>query len=282
MRHQVAISLGALGDFLLTLPLLRELSQQSPVAVIARSAYRALCPDWLASRPFLAVDGAAGTQLFTPKARFSSPLAGTVAGAVIQVFAAEDNLLRTNLLGHGAHRVVFHPPRPTQPPHIVQRFFATADIAPPADWLSSPTMPAAPAGDALWIHAGSGSPAKSLPLPFLARCAQCWQAETGLPLVVSFGEADLPLRGPLRDAFARAGTAYEELVCPSLGELRTALARRTKRYLGADTGVTHLAAALGKEVLVGFRITDPHIWQPIGNCRVLRPDDFTDTWSTPA
>jgi len=275
MRQQVAISLGALGDFLLTLPLLRELSQRSAVAVIARSAYRALCPDWLAGRPFLAVDGAAGTQLFTPNARFSPPLAGTVAGAVAQVFAAEDDLLRTNLLGNGAHRVVFHAPRPTKPPHIVQRFFTAADIAPPAGWPSSPTMPAAPAGDALWIHAGSGSPAKSLPLPFLARRAQRWRAATGLPVVVSFGEADLMLRGPLRDAFAAAGTAYEELVCPSLGELRAALARRAKRYLGADTGVTHLAAALGKEVLVGFRTTDPDIWRPIGNCRVLRRDELT-------
>ena len=275
MRQQVAISLGALGDFLLTLPLLRELSQRSPVAVIARSAYRALCPDWLADRPFLAVDGTTGTQLFTPNARFSSPLAETVAGAVAQVFAAEDDLLRTNLLRHGAHRVVFHDPRPPKPPHIVQRFFAAADIVPPAGWPSSPTMPAAPAGDALWIHAGSGSPAKSLPLPFLARRAQCWRAETGLPVVISFGEADLMLRGPLRDAFAGAGTIYEELVCPSLGELRAALARRAKRYLGADTGVTHLAAALGKEVLVGFRTTDPDIWQPIGNCRVLRPDELT-------
>lgn len=269
MTRSLAISFGALGDFLLTLPLLRELACGGDVAVLARAAYRALLPDWLESHPFLPVDGSLGTRLFTPGATFPPPLAELVAGADIQVFARADELLRRNLERHGAARLVFHDPRPETPPHIVVRYFAAAGIQPPPGWLEQPAMPADEPGDALWIHAGSGNPAKSLPIPLLAEHAHDWRVQTGQPVLVSFGEADLDRRDPLRQAFARQGIPYKEVLCPSLAELRADIARRARRYLGADTGVSHLSAALGKETIVGYRATDPAVWRPVGNCRVL-------------
>ena len=266
MNRQVAICLGALGDFLLTLPLLRELRT---VAILSRAAYRALLPDWLEDAPFLPIDGALGTRLFTPEAAFPPALAEVVADAEVQIFARSDDLLGHNLRRHGARRLVWHDPRPTAPPHVVARYFANAKIPLPPDWLTTPVMPSDEPGDALWIHAGSGSPAKSLPLPLLVQHAKEWQQETGQPVVVSFGEADLALRAPLRTVFSEAGIGYEEVVCPTLGELRAQLANRARRFLGADTGVAHLAAALGKDVTVGFRTTDPAIWRPIGHCQTI-------------
>ena len=268
MTRSLAISFGALGDFLLTLPLLRELARGGSVALLTRAAYRALLPDWLDNRPFLPVDGPLGTRLFTPVAVFPAALAELVGGADIHVFARADELLRRNLERHGAARLVFHDPRPESPPHIVERYFAAAGIQPPPNWQEQPTMPADETGDALWIHAGSGSPTKSLPIPLLAEYARDWRAKTGQPVLVSFGEADLDRREPLRQTFARQGIPYTEVLCPSLAELRADIARRARRYLGADTGVTHLAAALGKETIVGYRTTDPVVWRPTGNCRV--------------
>lgn len=266
MKRQVAICLGALGDFLLTLPLLHELR---PVAVLSRAAYRALLPGWLEDAGFLPIDGALGTRLFTPNAAFPPPLAEVVAGADIQIFSRPDDLLGRNLLRHGAQRLVWHDPRPTAPPHVVVRYFADAEIPLPPNWLTTPVMPTDQPGDALWIHPGSGSPAKSLPLPLLVQHASEWCRETGQPVVVSFGEADLALRTPVRTVLSEAKIGYEEVVCPPLGELRAKLASRARRFLGADTGVTHLAAALGKDVTVGFRTTDPTIWCPIGHCRTI-------------
>lgn len=271
MKRSLAISFGALGDFLLTLPLLRELARAGDLTVLARAAYRPLLPDWLDSQSFLPVDGPLGTRLFTPEASFPAALAELVAGADIHVFARPDELLRRNLERHGAARLVFHNPRPEQPPHIVARFFAAAGLSPPPDWLDQPVMPADETGDALWIHAGSGSPAKSLPVPLLAEHARDWRKTTGGPVLVSFGEADLDRREPIRNLFAEREVPYTEVPCPSLGELRSLLVRRTRLYLGADTGVSHLAAALGKETLVGYRTTDPAIWRPVGHCRVLNP-----------
>jgi heptosyltransferase-2 len=269
VTRSLAISFGALGDFLLTLPLLRELARGGGVALLTRAAYRALLPDWLESHPFLPVDGSPGTRLFTPGAVFPTALAELVDGADIHVFAREDELLRRNLERHGAARLLFHDPRPESPPHIVARYFAAADLQPPPNGLEQPPQPPPEPRDTLWIHAGSGSPAKSLPIPFLAEHACGWRSQTGQPVLVSFGEADLDRREPLRQAFARQGIPYTEVLCPTLAELRASIARRARRYLGADTGVTHLAAALGKETIVGYRATDPAIWRPTGNCRVL-------------
>jgi ADP-heptose:LPS heptosyltransferase len=206
-----------------------------------------------------------GTRLFTPGA----VLPETLANAEAHVFSRPDPVLAGNLERHGTTRMVWHDPRPTSPPHVVAQFFANASIPLPNDWEHQASMPTTTTGNALWIHAGSGAAGKNLPLPFLAYRGQLWQEETREPLLVSFGEADLALRDPLRDVFARHGVNYEEVVCPSLTELRTRLAREARLFVGADTGVTHLAAALGKEVLVGFRTTDPAIWRPLGNCRLL-------------
>ncbi|NLF18013.1 MAG: hypothetical protein GX595_12310, partial [Lentisphaerae bacterium] len=41
---QIAIVLGALGDFVLTLPLLQALARRGPLAVFSRGPYRSLLP----------------------------------------------------------------------------------------------------------------------------------------------------------------------------------------------------------------------------------------------
>ena len=42
-------------------------------------------------------------------------------------------------------------------------------------------------------------------------------------------------------------------------------------YIGNDSGITHLAAAVGCPVLVLFGPTDPRVWAPVGkHVRVLQ------------
>jgi ADP-heptose:LPS heptosyltransferase len=122
----------------------------------------------------------------------------------------------------------------------------------------------------LWLHAGSGSPAKNVPLAWLAARARAWlAAHPGGRLVTSFGEADLALRAPL--AALLAGLPVTELVLPLLTELRARLAAEATAYLGADTGVTHLAATLGIPTEALFVTTDPAVWRPLGPAvRVVR------------
>lgn len=267
MAHDrnVALVLGALGDFILTLPLLCELQHHGRLALCTRGAYRALLPAALAGLPFVDLDGAAAARLFADSADLPETLVALLRGATVQAFMRPDAVLERTVQRAGAAGVAWHDPRPTAPPHIVLRFFQEAGLVPPVGVLDRPVMPRrAGAGQALWLHPGSGSPAKSLPAEWLAEVAQREAPRWGGRLVVSFGEADLELREPVQAAFRSRNLSFAALVCPTLGDLRQRLEAEAAAFIGADTGVTHLAAALGIPTTAVFRATDPAIWRPVG------------------
>ena len=122
-------------------------------------------------------------------------------------------------------------------------------------------------GDSLWIHTGSGSPAKNVPPEY-------WIAMlTKTPynnIIMSFGECEMASADLWRKAFHEAGIAIESVECPTLSELRRLLSELAAEYWGMDTGVTHLAAALGIPVKAVFRCTDSRIWRPLGNVSILQ------------
>jgi len=266
-----AIVLGALGDFVLTLPLLCALRQRGPVALCTRGGYRVLLPAALADLPFVDTEGPAGAMLFTAGAPLPPPLDALLSGAEVHAFVRSDPVLERRCRKAGARRIVWHPPRPTSPPHLVARSFAEAGIELPPGLLETPVMPR-PAGTAraLWLHPGSGSPAKSIPPAELVRLAAREAGAHSGRLIVSFGEADLALQEPVGAALAGAGLRFDAVVCPSLGELRRYLERDAAAFIGPDTGVTHLAAALGIPVTAVFRTTDPAIWRPVGSVQVVQ------------
>jgi hypothetical protein len=69
-----------------------------------------------------------------------------------------------------------------------------------------------------------------------------------------------------RELFAAAGGTYID----DLPTLATTL-KAARLYVGADTGPTHLAAALGVRTVALFGPTDPARWAPIGPCVRVAP-----------
>ncbi len=270
--RQVALVLGALGDFILTLPLLCALQRRGDLALCARGAYRALLPAALASVPFLDLDSAVAARLFADSADLPEALRDLLRGTTVQAFMRPAAGLARTVQRAGAAGLVWHDPRPTAPPHIVRRYFAEAGLEPPAAVLDTPVMPpgGTGGGQCLWLHAGSGSPAKTLPADWLAATAEHEAERWGGRIVVSFGEADLGLLEPLQAALRDRNLSAATLICPTLCELRTRLQAEAAAFVGADTGVTHLAAALGIPTTAVFRSTDPAIWRPVGHVRVLQ------------
>jgi ADP-heptose:LPS heptosyltransferase len=49
-----------------------------------------------------------------------------------------------------------------------------------------------------------------------------------------------------------------------------ALARCSRAFVGNDSGVSHLAACSGARGVVIFGPTNPEIWRPLGDVRVLK------------
>ena len=125
------------------------------------------------------------------------------------------------------------------------------------------------------IHPGSGSPRKNWPLSsFAALVEQIRKTRLGCPLWIA-GEADTAIVGsleaglPARSAPAKAGLAGAVPVLSGRSLLETAaILSQCRGYVGNDSGITHLAAAMGIPTLALFGPTDPAIWGPRG-CRVF-------------
>jgi heptosyltransferase-3 len=102
------------------------------------------------------------------------------------------------------------------------------------------------------IHPFSGSARKNWPLEKFRGMAA--KLERVMPIRWCAGAGDPPLEGAVR--------------IDDLWELARWLAR-ARLYVGNDSGITHLAAAVGTPVLALFGASDPRIWAPRGeNVRV--------------
>lgn len=104
------------------------------------------------------------------------------------------------------------------------------------------------------IQPFSGSPRKNWPIQKFHRLAA--RLERVMPVRWCAGPDDPPLAGA-----ARFDDLYD-LAC---------WIARARLYIGNDSGITHLAAAVGTPVLALFGPTDPAVWAPRGpHVRVVR------------
>jgi hypothetical protein len=101
-------------------------------------------------------------------------------------------------------------------------------------------------GEYAVIHPFSGSPAKNWPLEKF----QALAARLPMPVRWCAGEDDPPLADAVR--------------IPDLYDLARFLAK-ARLYIGNDSGISHLAAAVGTPVLAIFGPTDPTVWAPRGD-----------------
>jgi heptosyltransferase III len=255
---------GALGDFITTLPAIRVWRRQHPggrLVLLGRPAHAALCPGLF--------DEAWDAQA----ARFASLFGGAPAAGLADAFGRFDHALvfspvsspfSAALSALGVHAVVrqdpFPPPAPGgQPVHIVDWHLS---LFPPGEVRSEERIPRvdvppAPDGEVapgtVAVAPGSGSPSKNWPLPSWAALSACLAAR-GTPVAWIAGPAEQGMQVP-------GGLAgWKGLPLPALaGRLA-----RAALYIGNDSGVSHLAAAVGCRSLVLFGPTDPGVWAPRG------------------
>lgn len=228
---------GALGDFVLTLPVLDALiatGERVDVAIPLR--YRVLLPPGV--QRVLDIEGRETSWIYEEK----NPLGygSAVAWSPLTV----ESLRRGGITVYSASP---HPSGPAGP------HFASAiplPVGPPR--LRIPLPSPDPSGPVV-IAPGSGGSAKR------------WSLENWLEVHERIGGA-LWVAGPLE---------VEELwPVPALrlDLLETAaLAARCRCWLGPDSGPSHLAAAAGARTGVVFCTTDPGIWAPYGAQVFERP-----------
>ena len=119
------------------------------------------------------------------------------------------------------------------------------------------------------VAPGSGSLRKNWPLAHYYEISRALGWKYGLRVVWLAGPAEramLPYLGPLAEA-----QGHLLLTNRPLARVARVLSR-CRLYIGNDSGLTHLAAAVaGPEILALFGPTDPRVWAPLGpRVRTLR------------
>ncbi len=111
------------------------------------------------------------------------------------------------------------------------------------------------------LHPGSGSKKKVWPLDRFVNLARTLQDHSGSKILIILGPAEGP---EVQRAFEGSGpTAFvmaKNLTLLQLGSVMEGC----WFYVGNDSGVSHLAAALGLPTMVIFGPTDQEVWSPKG------------------
>ena len=246
---------GGLGDFILTLPLLKAANQQGlSVSLYANENYLSLLDkewNWLLKKD---LDELCGK---TPPIIKHS-----------QVVSFWDDFdWKKEMINAGASFTTSLNPRPRDGQLFILQALEEIGWSIPDRVLKEPILGNHWKGgdQVLWIHPGSGGIAKNLPVSyFLTRANQWLLSREDRQVVISFGEADEKLFREFQLNNLVHNPQVQLFRPASILEFRNRMASVADKFLGNDSGPGHLAANLGIPVEIRFCSTPSSVWSPLG------------------
>jgi heptosyltransferase III len=281
---------GAIGDFVVTLPLLETLRRSfpnEPLEVVANPAPASLA---LATGLVDAVHSIESAE-FAPFFANDAVLPKTwserfrIAARVVSFLEDPGEVLARNARRAGGRSWIVGPHRPADGQGLAAR-----QLAAPIERAL-----ALPAGDpaafrlhldcaaheeaelilqrAPWIaiHPGSGSPQKNWPIArWIELAGALLRQRSNLRLLLLGGEADADILESLRRELpADRILAVEQSPLPRVAALIAAC----DLFLGGDSGIAHVAAATGVPCVLLFGPSDPTVWAPPqSRARIIRAE----------
>lgn len=268
---------GAIGDFIATLPVLQVLRAQWPAARIEIWGYPHIAELAVAgglAESVTSLDRAEMARFFVPEPSFTDAQVAAVRSFDLIFNYLHDPVgqVRSNLLLAGAKQVLSGCP-------IIKRGHAIPFLLEPLQALAIYETDAVPmlalqeerrekgrkhlkslglSGKPVVVHPGSGSPAKNWPVERYVEIVRRLQ-KTGKEVAVVIGEAD----AAEASVFEREFPGLSLLSGLTLAELAATLAE-CAAFLGNDSGIAHLAAAVGLPVVALFGPSDADRWAPRG------------------
>jgi ADP-heptose:LPS heptosyltransferase len=266
-----AIFPGALGDFICFLPALQSLAIGAQVDLFARSEFAALAPPGVAAH---SLERPAIRMLFVDDESSSEEgrrFFGDYSAVYSWLGSGQEHFVR-RLQQAAPGRTQIFPFAPRRPQHRADYYLACLNESARCDRL--PRLEAThEAGEwcedffarhgisrrpVLAIAPGSGAREKNWPEGFFLKITEWWRDE--------FGGATVVIVGPVEEE--RGGIERLLRVCVAARGLTlaqvAALVRRSRVYLGNDSGISHLAAATGARAVVLFGPSDAAEWAPRG------------------
>ncbi|HUT55241.1 MAG TPA: glycosyltransferase family 9 protein [bacterium] len=259
---------GALGDLANTLPAIgamREKFEGAEVTAVGNLSWLALLKAAGVVDEALSLDGPGFHALFNDAplppelheflARFdlavswmrSPALLGHLRGAGLKVAALREEFPP----GPGSGHVTGVMARP-----LKELGIGKVPEYPRLD-LPEDALAAGPEFPGILVHPGSGSARKNWPAGNFAEAAARLSDLSGLPIASLAGPADQEAEVSLARALGpRLAARFANLTSIELASLL----KSARLVLGNDSGVSHLAGALGSPVAAVFGPTDPAIW----------------------
>ncbi len=273
---------GAIGDFILTLPALAALRHQFPEAHIELMGYNRTNGIALAAGLVDAVqsiESRAVATFFSRKGPYD-PSMGEYFGSfalIICYLYDPDSLFQTNVGSVSKAQFILGPHRPDEnlsvpASEVFLRPLERLAIfdADPVPKLSLGSVPSSRI-PTIAVHPGSGSERKNWPEVHWRDLLRQILAEMPHQLLVIGGEAEGSRLESLTEGVPRE--RFRILRNQPLVEVGRAL-QGVDFFLGHDSGISHLAAAVGRPGLVLWGHTNLSIWGPtIKTIRVIQPPE---------
>lgn len=260
---------GALGDFITTIPAIRYYKKQNPgetITLLGRPAIGKFAKDIGLIDDWLDVDDKKLLPFFHDSfSGATQKLLSAFTAAVL--FTGGDSPIVKNIARSGIKLMFQQPPFPASQMHVIDyhlslfgdlESFTESDKIPTivpsaATFAASEKIFHAGSAKPIAIHPGSGSGKKN------------WPFDRFLHLAGFIRSKQIPvlwIKGPAEDAidFPSNDMTLSNLPFAVLA----ALLSKCRGYIGNDSGVTHLATAVGCPTVALFGPSDPGIWAPRG------------------
>jgi heptosyltransferase III len=270
---------GAIGDFILTLPVLvaiKEMFPGSHVEVLGYPNVTQLAVEGGAADAARSIEARALASYFIGKGEPDPSLKDYFASfhIVISYLYDPDCFFRANVMGCGEIQFVQGPHRPDEDESVhatdallkplEQLAIFGADPVPRLDMpLVTPSDKDGPVAGGqvaqVAVHPGSGSEQKNWPIEKWHELLTRLDERTIGPILIIGGEADSARLKHLRSSLDSPRFVFLE------HRPLTEVARRLKEcrmFVGHDSGIGHLAAAIGVPGITLWGKTNETVWRP--------------------
>jgi heptosyltransferase III len=288
------IRAGALGDCLLMLPALHALRAHFPHARIDVMGYPQRW-EWVLGRGLVdsvhTIERPGMHLLFCDGLDVPESLKSFLGAYDVILSYRPDpgGMFERSLRALGARLVLSQPPFPPPPPPKIH----AADFA--LQLVARLGVPVPPAASGFWltdaelaltqpfftahhvdlsrhpivvVHPGSGSAAKRWPVEIFATLIETLETQFGVRTVIVTGYAEADVAARVRSLIHTA----QPMVAENWPLIPTAaLIGQATVFVGHDSGLTHLAAALRRPTVAIFGPTDPEVWGPCGDHVIVVP-----------
>jgi heptosyltransferase-3 len=287
VKRILVIRGGAIGDFILTLPaikLLRENFRDDHIEILGYKQTIALAQNRFYANATRSIDYAPLSRFFERDAELPSDLVEYFAGfdLIVSYLFDPDEIFADNLRLAGAKRLITASPKFNDHEHAAIQLAASlrqiglhlqspaAELFPnqsdrdfAAEFLKHSTS------QFVAIHPGSGSEKKNWPIQNWIELGENIQ-RSGNTVIVVGGEADAGRISRLRSLWKNKSVLFAiNFPLPHLAAIL-----ENTIFVGHDSGISHVAAAVGAKCLLIFGPTNPAVWAPANKkVKIIRAPD---------